>query len=67
MGLRPIEYINLTRIKEAQIQLVSTNEPIKVIAMEVGIDNLAYFSRLFKKYVGNTPSEYRKLHRLILS
>ncbi len=66
-GLRPVEYINLARIKEAEIQLVSTNDPIKKIAMEVGIDNIHYFNRLFKKFTSNNPGEYRMMHKKVIS
>ena len=30
------------------------------IAAEVGYDNSLYFSRIFKKHIGMSPSEYRK-------
>ena len=65
VGTRPIDYINRKRIEEAQLQLVTTNFPIEKIAMEVGIDNFSYFNRMFKKYSGTTPGEYRRLHRML--
>ncbi|MCK9414148.1 MAG: AraC family transcriptional regulator [Prolixibacteraceae bacterium] len=65
MGMRPIDYINRKRIEDAQMQLVVTNTPIEKIAIEVGIDNLSYFNRLFKKYSCVPPGEYRRLHRLV--
>jgi AraC-like DNA-binding protein len=64
-GMRPIEYINRKRIEDAQLQLVTTNDPIEKIALEVGIDNFSYFNRMFKKYSHSTPGEYRRLHRLV--
>ena len=33
---------------------------MKEIAVDVGLENYAYFSRLFKKRTGLTPSQYRK-------
>lgn len=65
MGTRPIDYINRKRIEEAQLHLVSTNDSMEKIALEVGIVNLSYFNRLFKKYLASTPGEYRILHRLV--
>lgn len=64
-GVRPIDYINRKRIEDAQLQLITTNDPIEKIALEIGIDNFSYFNRMFKKYSGSTPGEYRKLHWLI--
>jgi AraC-like DNA-binding protein len=64
-GMRPIDYINCKRIEDAQMQLVTTNDPIEKIALEVGIDNFSYFNRMFKKYSCIAPGEYRKLHRLV--
>ena len=65
MGMRPIDYINRKRIEDAQLQLVTNNDLIEKIAIEVGIDNFSYFNRIFKKYSGITPGEYRKLHKLV--
>lgn len=65
MGTRPIDYINRKRIESAQMQLVTTNDPIEKVAIDNGIDNFPYFNRMFKKYTGTTPGEYRKLHRLV--
>jgi len=65
MGIRPLEYINRKRIEEAQMLLVTSNDPVEKIALETGIDNFSWFCRLFKKYTCSTPGEYRRLHRLI--
>lgn len=64
-GMRPIEYINRKRIEDAQLQLITTNDPIEKIALDVGIDNFSYFNRMFKKYSHLTPGEYRRLHRMV--
>ena len=65
MGTRPIDYINRKRIESAQLQLITSNDPIEKIALESGIDNFSYFNRTFKKYSCATPGEYRKLHQLV--
>ena len=64
-GMRPIAYINRKRIENAQLQLVTSNDPIEKIALDAGIDNFSYFNRMFKKYSCFTPGEYRRLHRLV--
>jgi AraC-like DNA-binding protein len=65
MGMRPIDYINRKRIEEAQLKLVTTNDPIEKIALELGLDNFSYFNRMFKKYSCTTPGEYRRMHSFV--
>ena len=59
-GISPIEYIQQFRIVKAAEQLLQTNQSIKEISAAVGIENPEYFSTLFKKKTGFTPTEYRK-------
>ena len=47
-------------MKEAQLLLKNTDNPIQSIAFSVGYHDEKYFSRLFKKVTGLSPSEYRK-------
>ena len=54
-------YISFYRIQTACTLLRTTNEPIAQIAESVNIADTTYFSKQFKKYVGTTPSEYRKI------
>jgi len=52
--------LNEYRIEEAKKLLLGSDEAISNIATEVGFDNFTYFSTLFKKYTGSTPSQFRK-------
>lgn len=54
------EYINEIRIKEAQFIIMVTEFKIEDIAYHVGYNDKKYFSKTFKKFVGISPSEYRK-------
>ncbi len=54
------KWIDETLVLEAKVLLFQTNNSIHEIAMELGIYDQSYFSRLFKKYEGCTPLEYRK-------
>lgn len=58
-GYTPIKYINLKKIEKAQLLLLTTDISIADIAMELSIDNISYFNRLFKQYTNQTPSQYR--------
>lgn len=54
------QYILRRRIGEAQIRLVSTQDSVQTISEAVGFEDASYFSRIFSKYIGQTPTEYRK-------
>ncbi len=56
----PLNYILSIRIANAQSLLENTKYNITEIAAIAGYDNPLYFSRLFKKQTGLSPSEYRK-------
>ncbi len=59
-GTTPMQYILSLRITNAQSLLESTDYNITEIGQIVGYDNPLYFSRIFKKQKGISPSEYRK-------
>lgn len=52
-------YINNLRMMKAGELLKDKNSYIKEVAISVGFEDQLYFSRLFKRYYGATPSEYR--------
>lgn len=52
-------YINNLRMTRAGELLKGKNSYIKEVAVSVGFEDQLYFSRLFKRYYGVTPSEYR--------
>ena len=54
------EYINKQRINEAIYLMDSDNISITDIAYMVGFNDVNYFTKVFKKIKGVTPSEYRK-------
>lgn len=60
MGLS--EYISNERIQKARQLLSSTTEPMQSIASSIGFDTAQYFSIVFKKTTGVSPSEYRRSH-----
>lgn len=58
----PMQYLLERRITNAQMLLETTSYNITEIGNLVGYDNPLYFSRIFRKQKGMSPSEYRKLH-----
>ena len=59
-GTSPHNYLINIRIQKASYLLSQTNIPISDIAQHVGYDDQFYFSRLFKKHTGKSPSQFRK-------
>ena len=60
MKMSPMQYIISLRIAMAKGYLENSAKNIAEISNQVGYENALYFSRLFRKYTGMTPTEYRK-------
>jgi len=63
VGTSPMQYILDVRIRNAQTLLETTDYSVTSIAALVGYENPMYFSRLFRKAKGLSPSKYRKTFR----
>jgi AraC-like DNA-binding protein len=48
---------------EAKRRLFYTNESVKEIAFRLGYDDYAYFTRLFTKVCGISPTRFREIYR----
>lgn len=60
IGCSPIQYVTNRRIELAKQLLMETELPVAAIAKQVGMQN-HYLSRLFKRYTGVTPVQYRRI------
>ena len=66
VGCSPIAYKNKLAIQKISQELILDKyKNIETLAQEYGFTSSIYFTRLFKKIMGKTPSEYRKSERLI--
>lgn len=52
-------YVRHTRIEFARRELAASATPLGAIAVAAGFCDQSHFSRLFKRYTGLTPAEYR--------
>jgi len=76
-GRSIIDYLIQIRIQKAQHLLIHTTSSLQEIASSVGYEDVSYFIRIFKKYSGQTPMQfkqqrgqkksYRPMYRLSLS
>ena len=53
------DYITKLKMEEAKDLLLTGNQKIYEISDEVGYDSAFYFSKVFKKYTGMSPKEFR--------
>ena len=60
IGQTLTNYINSERIRTSLNMLLTTNASITEIAANVGIYDVNYYTKLFKKIYGKTPTMYRK-------
>lgn len=54
------EYMDRNRMALAMEMIEHTDDPIRKIAENFGFDSLSNFGKVFKKYAGVSPTEYRK-------
>lgn len=63
-GLSPMQYLMRIRMERAEL-LLSTSMTIEQIASSIGYSDSLYFSRKFRKWQGQSPTEYRKTLLLV--
>ncbi len=60
LALTALEYLNLYRMNQASLLLLTTDLTVEEISHAIGYQNRHSFSRSFKKRFQCTPSEYKK-------
>lgn len=59
-GYSPLAYIQALRIEEAKQILETSDMAVEAVGREVGYEDAASFRRLFRRYAGLGPGEYRR-------
>ena len=62
-GMTFSRYLARWRIDQARRKLAETDEPISEIALSLGYFDASYFCKCFRRALGITPREYRKIAR----
>lgn len=63
-GISPIDYATEVRMAHARKLLIETDETLDVIAERCGYQTAFYFSRVFTRFMQQSPSAYRKAYRV---
>ncbi len=63
MGVGYKEYVLKQKMDYAEKLLENTDMPVTLIASKVGYENFTNFTQMFRKYSGETPTEYRKRNK----
>jgi AraC-like DNA-binding protein len=58
-GLNFTEYLSRLRVEKAKNLLLNPNLRVSEIAYEVGFQSLTHFNRVFKRIIGQSPTDYR--------
>jgi len=59
-GDSPLVYLQRFRVEMAKRMLENTNHSVEEITAHIGYENSSSFRKIFKKYAGLSPGEYRK-------
>ena len=62
-GMSPLSYFNRLKVEHACQLLKTTDLKVNMICYKVGIEDPLYFSRLFSKVMGMSPTDYRLRER----
>ena len=58
-GRTPMDFVREVRLRQAAQWLVNTDRTIVTIATQLGYDSRSHFSRAFRAFFGEAPSQYR--------
>ena len=61
-----MDYINSQRVDRAAVLLATTDRSIAAVTAAVGILDVNYFTKIFKKQLGTTPTQYRREKKAML-
>ena len=62
LNITPGKYVTMLRMKKAEQLLKNSNKSIKEISEYIGYDDQLYFSRIFKKIYGVSPTQFLKYY-----
>jgi transcriptional regulator GlxA family with amidase domain len=61
-GATPAAYVVLRRVERAKSLMLETTEPLCRISLDCGFTDQSHLSRVFRRQVGQPPSQWRRRH-----
>ena len=59
-------YVNYVRVREAEKRLLSSKDSIRKISEEIGFEDDAYFTKVFRSFNGCTPAKFRSIYNFLI-
>ncbi len=66
-GVTPLTHLQQARIGKARLLLETTSESVERVTEQVGYIDVATFGALLRRIVGQSPAEYRRRFRAVLT
>lgn len=66
LGMSPYTFVLKTRFERARRMLLTSDKPLSEIALHCGLADQAHLSRVFRRFEGASPSEWRRQRRAML-
>ncbi|OPZ81035.1 MAG: HTH-type transcriptional regulator YesS [bacterium ADurb.Bin429] len=60
------ELLNKMRVEKARELLIRTEKSLIQICLECGFSEQSYFTKVFQRYIGRPPGEFRRMHRAVV-
>ena len=57
-----MDYMNFMKMEKAALMLRESGCTVSEASYAVGFEDASYFTRLFRRYMGQSPSAYRMSH-----
>jgi len=65
VGMTPHAFITETRLQASRRRLEHSDAPLATIAAECGFSHQSHMGSAFRRMLGMTPGDYRRVHRLV--
>ena len=66
-GYTLTHYIHLVRVRNCQFLLLNSSDTVSRIAFSSGFNSFSQFNRVFRKFCGESPSDYRRNHHSFIT
>lgn len=67
LGKSPSDLVEERRMQVARRRLLEGEDTVQRVALDLGYEDPSYFTKAFRRVVGETPSQYREARRLVLA